>query len=212
MRIAFTWFTGCAAVMLLGACSHHSTPACASDAAQMRHWRSIASENDRGRLRDWRKAWIEALDKARQGGRDADITREGDMLVPDLALSDPLPPAGNYLCRMVKLGGKWSNVPAYISYPIAHCRVSQRDDGLRFTKLDGAQRPKGTIYPDNSARGIFLGTIVLSDEHKSLGYNLDTDRDMAGIVQRVGDRKWRIAFPYPHWESTLDVLELTPAD
>jgi hypothetical protein len=53
--------------------------------------------------------------------------------------------------------------------------------------------------------------MVLGDEHKPLGYSNDKDRDMAGFVQRIGEGKWRIAFPYPHWESTLDVIELTPA-
>ncbi|RYI18344.1 MAG: DUF4893 domain-containing protein, partial [Acetobacteraceae bacterium] len=26
----------------------------------------------------------------------------------------------------------------------------------------------------------------------------------------VGPRRWRIAFPYPHWESTIDIFELIP--
>ena len=34
---------------------------------------------------------------------------------------------------------------------------------------------------------------------------------MAGFVERVGPRRWRIAFPYPAFESNLDVLELVPA-
>ena len=33
---------------------------------------------------------------------------------------------------------------------------------------------------------------------------------MAGLVERIGDNRWRLVFPYPHFESTLDVLELVP--
>jgi len=211
MRIAFSSIAGFMAAALLGACAHHQQ-VCATDASAPPKWRSIATENDRGRVRDWRKAWLEVLDKARKAGRGGDIAREGDLLVPDLMLSDPLPPTGDYLCRTVKLGAKWARVPDYISYPAAHCRISQRDEGLRLTQLDGVQRPKGTMYIDNGERAIFLGTMVIGDEHKAIGYDLDKDRDMVGLVQRVGERKWRIAFPYPHWESTLDVMELTPAE
>ncbi|MDB5668625.1 MAG: hypothetical protein JWL74_1575, partial [Alphaproteobacteria bacterium] len=35
-------------------------------------------------------------------------------------------------------------------------------------------------------------------------------RDMAGIVERIGDRRWRIVLPRPSFESIVDVLELVP--
>ena len=41
-------------------------------------------------------------------------------------------------------------------------------------------------------------------------YGRDRERDLAGWVERVGDRRWRLIFPYPHFESTLDVIELVP--
>jgi hypothetical protein len=156
-------------------------------------------------------AWVAAVNKARQSGHGTEIDREGALLQPDVALTSPLPPAGDYHCRTLKIGGKAPGLPDYASYPGALCRISVRDGRLRFVKLDGVQRPIGTLYPDDGERAIFLGTMVLGDEHKPLGYSNDKDRDMAGFVQRIGEGKWRIAFPYPHWESTLDVIELTPA-
>jgi len=209
MRIASSWFIGCAALLLLGGCSHR--PPCTDGGVLQRPWRTAATEDDRKRLSDWRTAWLEALDKARKAGHGSAIDREGDLLVPDLVLADPLPPPGDYRCRMIKIGAIWSSVPEFMSYPPVRCHLSPRDHGLRFTVLEGAQRPRGNVYRDNGERGIFLGTMVLGDEHKSIGYGLDRDRDMAGIVQRVDARRWRIAFPRPHWESTLDVMELTPA-
>ena len=89
-------------------------------------------------------------------------------------------------------------------------QIGKAEGRLRFTKLDGSQRPNGDIYPDDGHRMIFLGTMTLGDEARSLPYGRDAERDMAGIVERVGPRRWRIAFPYPHWESTIDVLELVP--
>jgi hypothetical protein len=35
---------------------------------------------------------------------------------------------------------------------------------------------------------------------------------MAGVVERIGERRWRLVLPYPNFESTIDVLELLPAD
>jgi hypothetical protein len=31
-----------------------------------------------------------------------------------------------------------------------------------------------------------------------------------GVGERIGERRWRIVFPYPHFESLADVIELTP--
>jgi hypothetical protein len=33
---------------------------------------------------------------------------------------------------------------------------------------------------------------------------------MAGVFERIGERRWRLVFPYPHYESVIDVLELIP--
>jgi hypothetical protein len=43
-----------------------------------------------------------------------------------------------------------------------------------------------------------------------LPYGRDAERDMVGILERVGTARWRIAFPYPRWESLIDVIELVP--
>ena len=38
----------------------------------------------------------------------------------------------------------------------------------------------------------------------------DKKRDMAGYVERIGPVRWRLVMPAPHFESLLDVIELTP--
>jgi hypothetical protein len=35
---------------------------------------------------------------------------------------------------------------------------------------------------------------------------------MAGVVERIGERRWRLVLPYPAFESTIDIVELIPAD
>jgi Domain of unknown function (DUF4893) len=175
------------------------------------NWRGTATEDDRGRIRDWREAWLEALADAR-GEHGAEIAREGVLLDPDAALPDPLPPAGDYRCRTIKVGTPSEDLLTYIAYPPFRCRIRIEGDRVTFSKLTGSQRPIGRLFTDVDRRMIFLGTMQLGDERRAFRYGVDRERDMAGILERVGERRWRIAFPYPHFESLLDVIELTPED
>ena len=61
-----------------------------------------------------------------------------------------------------------------------------------------------------AALSVLEAPMTLGDEARPLPYGRDADRDMAGIVERIGPRRWRVAFPYPRWESTIDILELIP--
>lgn len=173
-------------------------------------WRALATPADRTRLRDWRTAWVEALRMARAAGYDAVIAREGVLLVPDAALPGPALPDGFYACRVTKLGSRAAGGLNYVAYPAFDCRVL-REDGLQhIVKLSGSQRPVGHVYPDGDRRNIFLGTLMLSDERMAMDYGQDLNRDLAGIVERVGDRRWRLVLPYPRFESLIDVVELVP--
>ena len=42
-------------------------------------------------------------------------------------------------------------------------------------------------------------------------YGSDRMRDMAGLVERIGDNRWRLVLPAPAYESLVDVIELVPA-
>jgi hypothetical protein len=174
-------------------------------------WRVVATENDRDRLRHWRDAWIDALAQANRSNAAA-ITTGGALFEPDTALAGAEPPPGDYACRTIKLGhAPLGNTLDYVEYPAFRCRIAEEGGRLHFTKLTGSQRPVGTIFPDNGRRMVFLGTLVLGDEARALRYSRDEQRDLIGIVERVGDRRWRLVFPRPHFESLLDVIELTPS-
>ena len=173
-------------------------------------WRTIATGTDRQRLRDWRTAWVEALAKANAAGHAANVAREGLLLQPDAALPGPALPPGLYNCRTIKVGAKSSGLLDYVAYPPFTCRIREEDGLLSFAKLTGSQRPLGLFFPGNDRRMVFLGTLQLGDERRALEYGHDRERDMAGILERIGDNRWRLVFPYPHFESTIDVLELTP--
>ena len=174
-------------------------------------WRAAATGVDRARLRDWRGAFIEALAKARASGHGAAIAAEGALLDPDAALGDPPIPNGDYRCRVIKLGAKQPGMFDYVAYPAFTCRI-RADGRLRgFAKLSGSQRPVGMIFPGDSMREVFLGTLVLGDESRAMQYGRDPDRDLAGFVERIGPARWRMVMPRPAFESTIDVIELIPA-
>jgi uncharacterized protein DUF4893 len=97
-----------------------------------------------------------------------------------------------------------------VVYPPFDCRIRSTGGRTRFAKLTGSQRPIGRLLPYLPDRMVFLGTLQLGDETRALEYGRDQDRDMVGILERIGDRRWRLVFPYPHFESTVDVLELVP--
>lgn len=172
------------------------------------HWRRVATPNDRRRLRDWRDAWIEGLARARTSREGlAAIVADPALFDPDRSLPGPLPPAGEYQCRTIKLGRQGDVGLDYVAYGWFRCRVFAG----QLAKVTGSQRQAGNILPDTDARAVFLGTLLLGDERKPMTYGRDRERDVAGLVERIGPRRWRIAFPYPAFESLLDVLELKPA-
>ncbi|WP_230482160.1 DUF4893 domain-containing protein [Sphingomonas sp. Leaf21] len=176
---------------------------------QASDWRLAATADDRVRLRSWRSAWVKGIAQARQGGFASDVAALGALADPDHSIAEPGLPDGEYRCRTIKLGTQGRAVLTYVAYPFFRCRVS--DSGASLTKLDGSQRLTGRIFADTDARSIFLGTMILGDEESSYPYGRDRARNMAGVVERIDAKRWRIAFPFPAYESVVDILELLPA-
>jgi hypothetical protein len=173
-------------------------------------WRALVTPDDRKRLGDWRSAWVEALRQSRASGHVAAVAREGALLQPDAALGGAALGEGSYACRVIKLGANGPGGLAYVAYPAFACRID-RENGLQhFNKLTGSQRPVGHLYPETDSRTVFLGTLVLGDERMAIKYGRDRERDMAGVVERVGPRQWRLVLPFPRFESIVDVIELVP--
>ncbi len=175
-----------------------------------RDWRLVATSDDRERLRYWRDAFTGALKAARAAGYAEAIAREGALLEPDAALGGGPIPNGDYRCRVIKLGAKSPGLLDYVAYPAFACRVSQQGEAQDFAKLTGSQRYIGRIFPGDTLRQVFLGTIVLGDERRAMQYGRDEERNVAGFVERIGPRRWRMLMPKPHFESQMDVLELVP--
>jgi hypothetical protein len=173
-------------------------------------WRKTATASDQDRLRDWRSAFIKALDKARLAGNSESIAREGRLLEPDAALEAAAPPAGQYRCRVIKLGAQNPRMADYVVYPVYNCSISDEGGVMGFAKAQGIQRPIGLFFPGDSRRMIFLGTMMLGDETRAMEYGRDSTRDMAGAFERIGEKRWRLILPKPRFESMMDVIEIVP--
>jgi hypothetical protein len=174
-------------------------------------WRRIATEDDRGRLHDWRPTLVTALNSARASGHGAEIARDGALLEPDAALGGASVPNGLYRCRVIKLGAQSQGMLNYVAYPAFSCRVGAEGQLQRLDKLNGSQRYAGLIFPNDQMRQVFLGTLVLGDETRALQYGQDDDRNVVGFVEHIGPRRWRLLMPRPKFESLIDIMELVPA-
>jgi len=205
-----------AALLLAGCATMPSNVAVATEApsegaAAPGSWRATATVQDRARIRGWYAAWQDALTDARAKGFGAQIANEGALLSPEAALPNPHLPPGEYRCRTIKLGGQ-ARAPGYTVYDWFACRVTAEQGIVSLTKGSGSQRPVGLVFPDTMRRQIFLGTLVLGDEMVPLDYGADKLRDMAGLIERIGERRWRLVLPHPAFESLLDVIELVPEE
>jgi Domain of unknown function (DUF4893) len=198
-----------ALLFALSACARHPLPLDSGAPAVASDWRTVITDGDRKRLRNWRSDFAAALKKARDAGHGEAIDREGQLLVPDAAIPGALP-NGDYRCRVIKLGAQGPGLLNFIAYPAFTCRVSADGAVQYFAKLTGSQRPYGKIYPADAMRSTFLGVLVLGDEQRPMRYSADPDRDVAGWVERIGPARWRIVLPAPRYESLTDVIELVP--
>ncbi len=203
-----TFLLATAALALTGCATN---PTIAPVTASSTDWRTVITESDRLRMRDWRGALLRGIARARAAGHGAAVDAEGALLQPDSALGGGPIPNGLYRCRVIKLGAKAEGGLDYVVYPAFTCRVQQEKTLQGFAKLTGSQRPVGLIFPGEAMRQVLLGTLVLGDEARAMQYGRDPERDVAAWVERIGPARWRMMFPSPHFESLTDVMELVPA-
>lgn len=171
-------------------------------------WRTAVREADTGRLDRLAAAWSEGLAEARpRFGRAIDA--EGALLSPGAGLARGALPPGSYNCRLIRLGAGPRRA-AFTAYPSYFCYVGVEDELLAFTKQTGSERQAGYVWSDTDVRSIFLGTMVEGTETEPRAYGQDSERDLVGVVERVGPFRYRIIFPWPQGGAKIEILELVP--
>ncbi|CAN5203638.1 hypothetical protein BH09PSE1_BH09PSE1_18600 [soil metagenome] len=186
-------------------------PPGAAGSAQL-DWRAIVTTADRDRYQRRDAAWTLALAQARRQPGSGDLTTLGALIDPRAALQGPAPSPGNYRCRTVKLGSQGgADGLGYVVYGWFACRIETTARGLKFTKLTGSQRPSGLLFPEDARHMVMLGGVSLASEPPATSYGQRPDRDLVAVLERIGDRRWRLVIPWPENESNLDLIELIPA-
>jgi hypothetical protein len=66
------------------------------------------------------------------------------------------------------------------------------------------------LYPDRAKRAVFLGAVSWGTDETAMAYGAKPDRSQAGVLERIGPKRWRLALPWPEYESRLDLIELRP--
>lgn|GEM_PF-1901573 len=174
-------------------------------------WQTIATRTDIERLMDWREHFAMVRQRVLASEKKADLLAGGALYAADSAIDYAPPPAGLYKCNVTKLAGRYLEM---IAYDYFRCRIIVENGRRQFVKLTGSQRPVGYIHDvppadeRDKAHGVFLGTLVLGDETALVPYGAEPERDLAGIVERLDQKRWRILFPKPFYESELDIMDL----
>jgi hypothetical protein len=170
-------------------------------------WTQVASPADTERILTLTAVWTQALDAARAAGFNRQIDAEGPLLQPDAALSFPQPTPGFYTCRVLRFGGK----RAFTAFKPFFCYVGVNEDRLALTKDTGSERPGGYLWDDmQKKRLIFLGAMALGSEKAPPAYGDNSERDLAGVLERIGEFRFRLVLPRQEG-AAMDVLELVAA-
>lgn len=190
------------AAVLLG-----SAPSLATSATD--DWRQVATSVDEERIAKLPQAWQRGLQEARKANRRG-VARLGSLLRPSGALANPHPGPGNYRCRTIKLGSQGASTSGFVPYGWFNCRVDLSPGGdLSLTKTSGSQRQMGKLYPYRARQLVFIGTLALgAQENAWPRYASNPERNVVGVLERLGANRYRLLMPAPVFESELDVLEL----
>jgi hypothetical protein len=158
---------------------------------------------DQRRLERFSSIRQEAVAAARAGGKPDDVAVLNQVLKGQGASLPPVRLAGDWRCRVLKLGGN----PALVVYADFKCRITDDAAGLRLDKLTGSQRTSGVFYDVGGKRLGYAGAEAWADE-KPLRYGLDLQRDQVGYLVPISADRMRLELPLPLRESRFDILEL----
>jgi uncharacterized protein DUF4893 len=172
-------------------------------------WQDKATAFDADRFGKLEESKSKALHEAENGGRGRDLAVIHEVLDPTASSRGSL--VGQWRCRTIKLGGM---SPDKI-YAWSSCRIAGRGEHMSFVKLNGAQRTRGDLYPNESGGLVYLGASSAKGEsmHRysgggnSIGAQATPD-DQIGLLVSTGRDSARLELPYPVQESTFEVIEL----
>lgn len=174
-------------------------------------WKQVATITDLDRIARIGAAWSDGLAEASARRHGSEIEKEGALLDPAAALPRPAVPPGTYRCRVIKLGlGASGRGRAYQSFNPFTCFVSVEERLLVFIKATGTELPAGRLWEDGETRLVFLGATAARPGIPAPAYSTQPARDRSGVIERVGDFRWRLVSPWQSKDARIEVMELVP--
>ncbi len=174
-------------------------------------WRDILHPADDERILDLDRAWASALDQARRGGFARRVANEGPLLDPEAALPRAAPAPGSYRCRLIRIRPGSRRIRAFTVRGPYFCHVGADTAMLSLTQQTGSERPGGYLWEESDIRMIFIGAAARGREDGPPAYGDIAGRNVVGILERVGQFRYRLVVPDPASGATLEILELIPA-
>lgn len=173
-------------------------------------WRQVAKRDDAALLGRLDDAWRMARAEADAKGFADEVEKLGVLVDPNAAQAGRLqPPSGTYRCRTIKMGSRDGAGLAYVAYPWFACSVELTPGGdLILTKTSGSQRTRGLLYPDGDRHLVYVGAQAWGDERDFPAYGANRQRDQIGVLERIGQNRWRLVLPWPKQEAKLELLEM----
>ena len=174
-------------------------------------WKQVATTTDLDRIGRIDVAWADGLKESRARRHGGDIDKEGPLLDPAGALPRPALPPGTYRCRVIKLGfGNSGRGNAFQTFKPFTCFVSVEESLLVFIKATGSDLPAGRLWDDGDTRLVFLGATAAKPGVPAPAYGTQPQRDRSGVIERVGDFRWRLVSPWQSKDARIEVMELVP--
>lgn len=206
--LALLELTGCKAIQSPASIAAARAPVEVSDPND---WRLIASDADAASIGRIADSWESALAHVRARGDSKALASEGALIDPKAALPRPVPPPGVYHCRVVRLGlVKMQQGRAWAAFKPFYCFIAVEGALLTFTKATGTHRPGGRLWDDGDTRMVFLGAAAMRADGPLPAYGDNPASNQVGVVERIGDFRWRMVLPRSTPEALLDVIELLP--
>lgn len=162
----------------------------------------IITPADEQRLEKFDQARSEAVSAARAGGSAQDLAVVEDLLAKPPQPWDGFDMTGDWQCRTIKLGG----IATLVVYGWFACNVSDDGSGWYLEKRTGSQRTEGRFFTESDTALTYLGSFFVAGDPVP-PYGAGPESDQVGRTFRTGAGTWYIAFPYPTYESTFDILE-----
>lgn len=170
-------------------------------------WRGVASARDSAALDGIAGRWDKALAAARAAGLARRVAAEGALLVRGSGLPRAAPAPGSYRCRQIRLGARKWTAPAQ-----GYCYVGVEGGQLSLaTELRGLRLGGYLWEPKGGTRLVFLGAAVPPGGRSAPAYGDDPAADIAGLVERIGEFRYRVALPDPAPGGGLTVVEMVAA-